>query len=287
MKCFYGCVNVKKSYFSFLCAARWDVRGHVTSSPAGQIHVFRRSRLFLTSHQRETSFHDVVSINLALGSLFFVYRFKTSQLFCRKPSGEQPLWTTDSPSSRFVTFKRFDATVTKVQLKGFKQTWWWLHFDGLVRLRSSAHGATLSPRPAGGGGARAHWCIALTFSPSRPHQASCNNAHLQCTRAAPAVAPGRPLTTKFHSGALRGQSLVTSDLGTTATCRAPTFSVTPRGPLAARLSKRAAGAESFTSTGNLLPFTLCSEPADPLFWPQWNSIFSALKRPGSPAPLTK
>lgn len=43
----------------------------------------------------------------------------------------------------------------------------------------------------------------------------------------------------------------------------------------------------FTSTGNLLPFMLCSEPADPLLWPQWNSIFSALKRPGSPAPATK
>lgn len=47
------------------------------------------------------------------------------------------------------------------------------------------------------------------------------------------------------------------------------------------------GTGCFTSTGNLLPFMLCSEPADPLLWPQWNSIFSALKRPGSPAPLTK
>lgn len=42
-----------------------------------------------------------------------------------------------------------------------------------------------------------------------------------------------------------------------------------------------------TSTGNLLPLMLCSEPADPLLWPQWNSTFSALNLPGNPAPLTK
>lgn len=42
-----------------------------------------------------------------------------------------------------------------------------------------------------------------------------------------------------------------------------------------------------TSTGNLLPLMLCSEPSDPLLWPQWNSTFSALKRPGRPAPRTK
>lgn len=42
-----------------------------------------------------------------------------------------------------------------------------------------------------------------------------------------------------------------------------------------------------TSTGNFLPLMLCSEPAEPLVLPQWNSTFSALKRPGRPAPLTK